>query len=117
MMYSGLSNTTGRTADGLAHLRQSVRDILTTPIRSRVMRRDYGSGLADLIDHNITPLTLALIRAATVEALDRWEPRLRVTRVLVEALPEELEDGRVSITVEAVYLPEGREITIDGMVL
>jgi len=116
MGVTGIDMGTGRSLDGVSHLRQSVRDILITPIGSRVMRRDYGSGLTDLIDQNLTPLTMALIYASSVEALRRWEPRLRVTRIQAEALPVELEAGRVSITVEGVYLPEGREITLDGVV-
>ncbi len=117
MSVIGLNMINGRAVSGLDHLRQSVRDILTTPIGSRVMRRNYGSGLADLIDQNLTPLTLAQIYAASVDALRKWEPRLRVTRVQAEALPEEMEEGRLSITVDGIYLPEGREITLDGVVL
>ena len=117
MSVIGLDANNGGAIDGLDHLRQSVRDILITPLGSRVMRRDYGSGLFELIDANLTPLTLALIYAATVDALRKWEPRLRVTRVQAEALPEELEAGRVSITLEGEYLPDGRDIHLDGVVL
>ena len=46
----GLAATTGRTITGAAHLAQSIADVLTTPIGSRVMRREYGSLLPDLID-------------------------------------------------------------------
>lgn len=38
---NGISATTGRPLSGIDHLRQSIRDILTTPIGSRVMRRLY----------------------------------------------------------------------------
>lgn len=117
MSVTGLDMTTGRALGGLDHLRQSVRDILTTPIGSRVMRRDYGSALADLVDQNLTPLTLARIYAATVDALTKWEPRLLVTRVQASGDTETYEAGRVSITIEAQYLPDGRSITLDGVVL
>ena len=117
MSVIGMDANNGRAIDGLDHLRQSVRDILMTPLGSRVMRRDYGSGLFELIDANLTPLTLALIYAATVDALRKWEPRLRVTRVQAEALPEALEGGRISITLDAQYLPSGEEIRLDGVVL
>lgn len=103
--------------DGLDHLRQSVRDILTTPIGSRVRMREYGSGLADLIDQNLTPLTLAQIYAATVDALKKWEPRLRVTRVQAEALQEADGGHHLSISLEGQYLPDGREITLDGVLV
>jgi phage baseplate assembly protein W len=46
----GLDASTGKQLSGMAHLRQSVRDILTTPIGTRVMRRDYGSRLYRLVD-------------------------------------------------------------------
>lgn len=117
MTALGLNMTTGRAVGGLDHLRQSVRDILTTPPGSRVMRRDYGSDLFELIDRNLDGLTLAQIYAATIDALRKWEPRIRVTRVQAEALPEELEAGRVSITIDGIYLPDGRPITLDGIVL
>ena len=45
-----MNRNTGRAVAGLEHLRQSVADILTTPVGSRVMRRDYGSLVPELID-------------------------------------------------------------------
>ena len=53
-----MNNITGESIDGLAHLKQSVNDILTTPIGSRVMRRDYGCGLVELLD---SPIDASLI--------------------------------------------------------
>lgn len=117
MTLVGMSNSTGRALDGLDHLRQSVRDILLTPIGSRVMRRDYGSALADLIDANITDLTMAQIYAASIDALRKWEPRLRITRIQGDVIPEELEAGRIELTFYADYLPDGQEITLDGVIL
>ena len=117
MSLRGMHITKGRSLDGLEHLRQSVRDILLTPIGSRVMRRSYGSLLPELIDANLTDLTMAQIYAATVDALRKWEPRLRVTRIYGEALAENLEAGRLSLTLEADYLPEGRAIRLEGVIL
>jgi phage baseplate assembly protein W len=77
----GTDAKTGKTLSGVAHLRQSIRDILTTPLGSRVMRRDYGSRLFDLVDNPLNDQTLVEIFAATAEALMRWEPRLKVLRV------------------------------------
>lgn len=42
---NGVNSRTGKRLSGVAHLRQSVRDILTTPVGSRVLIRDYGSEL------------------------------------------------------------------------
>lgn len=39
----GMNSETGKTISGIEHLKQSIVDILTTPVGTRVMRRDYGS--------------------------------------------------------------------------
>ena len=49
LRLSGMDASTGQPLTGSAHLVQSIRDILTTPIGSRVMRRDYGSRLPALL--------------------------------------------------------------------
>lgn len=77
----GLDATTGRTIEGNEHLAQSIADILRTPIGSRVMRRDYGSMLFDLIDQPLNAATRLLFFGATAMAIARWEPRLRLRRV------------------------------------
>ncbi|SFT96134.1 GPW/gp25 family protein [Halomonas saccharevitans] len=78
---TGMNASSGRALAGLEHIRQSVRDILTTPLGSRVMRRDYGSLLPELIDQPLTDALMLQVYAATAMALIRWEPRLRVTAV------------------------------------
>lgn len=78
---AGMNRTTGRSASGLQHIRQSIADILTTPIGSRVMRREYGSLLPELIDQPLTEATLLQAYAAIVMALLRWEPRIRIERI------------------------------------
>lgn len=78
---SGMDTQTGLALEGLAHIRQSVRDILTTPLGSRVMRRDYGSLLPELIDQPLNDTTLLQAYSASVIAISRWEPRIRVTAI------------------------------------
>jgi phage baseplate assembly protein W len=76
-----MHHTTGRHLNALDHLRQSIADILTTPIGSRLMRRDYGSLLFELIDQPHNGVTQLRLYAATATALLRWEPRLKLTQV------------------------------------
>lgn len=80
-MTYGTHATTGAALDELAHIRQSVRDILTTPVGSRVMRRSYGSLLPELIDQPMHGATRLRLYAATYMALLQWEPRIRLTAV------------------------------------
>lgn len=109
----GTDANTGKPLEGIAHLRQSIRDILTTPLGSRVMRRTYGSRLFDLVDRPLNAATLAEIFAATAEALLRWEPRLRVQRVQARSLSA----GSIEVDLEAIYIPTGVPIFLDGLVV
>lgn len=93
---AGMSRTTGRPLGGDAHLSQSIADILTTPIGSRVMRRDYGSLLFELVDQPDNARTRIRLFAAIAVALAKWEPRLRLTRVAVDRPAP----GSLSVTVE-----------------
>lgn len=76
-----MNRQTGASVTTIAHIAQSVGDILTTPIGSRVMRREYGSLLPDLIDAPYNEATKLQAYAATAMALMRWEPRIRLSRV------------------------------------
>lgn len=78
-----MSRTAGHRLSEDEHIRQSVADILTTPIGSRVERRPYGSMIPDLIDHPYNPANRLRLMSATVMAIQRWEPRLTITTVTV----------------------------------
>ncbi|HEY9092041.1 GPW/gp25 family protein [Parasphingorhabdus sp.] len=93
----GLSKSTGKALDGNAHLIQSIADILSTPIGTRIMRRDYGSLIFDLIDRPLNTATRSLVHAASAIAISRWEPRLKLRKVTMDGEPA---SGRLSITIE-----------------
>jgi uncharacterized protein len=78
MSYLGMNSITGRTLTDDAHIKQSIKDIILTPIGSRVERRDYGSMLFFLIDHPNHAATQLKIMSATVMALTQWEPRITI---------------------------------------
>ncbi|WP_312298498.1 GPW/gp25 family protein [Atlantibacter hermannii] len=84
MMYMGMNQRTGEAITDIDHIRQSVRDILTTPVGSRIYRRDYGSLFLSLIDDPMNPATKLRVMAATYSALNRWEPRIRLDSVTLE---------------------------------
>ena len=108
----GLDAGTGAALDGVEHLRQSVRDVLTTPVGSRVMRRAYGSRLFDLVDGPVTAGQITRVIAETAEALDRWEPRYRVRRVDVRPASA---PGHVLIDLEGSYVPSGLPLALPGI--
>lgn len=108
---NGMDRATGKPLSGAAHIAQSVADILTTPLGTRTMRRDYGSRLAELIDTPLTKNTALLWIAATAVALRRWEPRLRLTKVALSGLDA---GGAPSLTITATRTdqPSGEPLTL-----
>ncbi|MBR2270411.1 GPW/gp25 family protein [Sphingobium sp.] len=95
----GMSASTGKAIEGTDHLAGSIADILSTPLGSRVMLRDYGSLIFDLVDQPLNAGTAILLRAATAVALRRWEPRIRVTRVSLSGAPAQ---GNLAITITGI---------------
>ncbi len=106
----GMDARTGRALSGVEHLRQSIADILATPLGGRVMRARYGSGLFQLTDAPADGSALVDLYAAVAEALARWEPRFRLHRVQSTGVTE---DGRTDLLLEGEYLPEGRPTSIE----
>jgi len=83
--YSGMSRDTGEAVTDLDHIRQSVRDILLTPVGSRVMRRSYGSLLSALIDQPQNEALRLQIMSACYMAILQWEPRVKLTGISYES--------------------------------
>ncbi len=75
---------TGALLDGVAHIGQSIGDILSTPIGTRIARRDYGSLLPELVDQPMNALGRMRLMAATALAIQRWEPRVKLSAVAIQ---------------------------------
>lgn len=109
----GMSRSTGGAIDGLSHLGQSIVDILSTRKGTRVMRRDYGSDLIELLDAPINAETIVDIYAEIADALDTWEPRIKVSSIDVLTASS----GKAALDISGIYTPDGSEITLAGIVI
>lgn len=98
----------GQPLSGIEHLKQSIRDILTTPIGTRVMQREYGSRLFELLDRPTSDDFAIELYARTAEALAKWEHRFKLERVVVENIAE----GQVSLRLEGIYVPDDTRIEL-----
>ncbi|GAA0394778.1 GPW/gp25 family protein [Brevundimonas terrae] len=106
---SGLSPVTGRAVSELDddYIRRSVADILTTPIGSRVMRREYGSYIPELIDQPMNEQTRLKLYGATAMSLMLWSRRARIKSVRLE-----IDDHSACLKLDLVRtdLPRPRRI-------
>jgi hypothetical protein len=101
---AGIGSGDGAQLTDWLHTQQSIAKILTTPIGARVMRRDFGSELFDLIDRKATQRSVLAIYAAAAVAIARWEPRFRMRRA---AIADAGPDGRIQLELFGTYFPRG----------
>ncbi|BBC26976.1 GPW/gp25 family protein [Pseudanabaena sp. ABRG5-3] len=76
-----------KTDSGDRNLEEAIAIILNTKLGERVYRPNFGSRLSDLAFAPMNPQTILLARVYVEEALNRWEPRIRVTGVFAEPDP------------------------------
>lgn len=95
----GMSRISGKQVSGEDHLKQSIKDILSTPRGSRRMRPDYGSDLPRYVDLPTNPGWISAVQAEVARALGRWEPRIKLKSVIVTGVI----DGKVEVLITGRY--------------
>lgn len=109
----GMNIQNGKPISGVAHLKQSITNILTTPRGSRIMRREYGSNLFNRIDNPINGELIANIYSDVVEAIFNFEPRFEVSNITVDSvLP-----GKIILSLEGTYLPTNESLKIENITI
>ncbi|MCU6213259.1 GPW/gp25 family protein [Morganella morganii] len=104
MKYYGFNALTGRGITDIEHVRQSVRDILITPVGSRIARRTYGSLLFRLTDQPDNKAVRLQLMSACYSALLRWEPRIQIQQLTISS-PE---PASIVIDLSGVYAGTGQ---------
>ncbi len=106
--YLGMNRDSGRALSDLAHIQQSVADILITPIGSRPMRRSYGSLLSELIDQPQNAALRLQIMAVCYSAIIQWEPRISLSGITFESTY----DGKMVVELTGKTLSQAADISL-----
>lgn len=106
----GVDRRTGQPLSGLDHLKQSIEDILTTPLGSRRMRPDYGSNLRRFVDLPVNEGWKSAVQAEVARALGRWEPRIQLERVKVISVL----DGQIGLELTGQYLGNSAVVEVSA---
>ena len=117
-------NARGGTSwsSGEQDIQESIWIILSTGVGERQMLPDFGCGIHDLVFAPNNPVTRGSVMHSVQQALVKWEPRIDVLSVRVDA-PEENRmliaiDYRVRSTnafhnlVYPFYIREGRNVPV-----
>lgn len=100
---------TGRMLTEEEHILQSLKIILTTPTGTLLHQRDFGCRIWHYIDQPLLEETKAQMQMAVLEAIDKWEPRVKTEKVMV--LPGK-DLGHVTV-VATVRSKSGKQFKLD----
>lgn len=103
-----MSCKTGLLIELYEHIRQSIQDIVFTPIGSRVMRRSYGSLVFKLLDQPFNDATRLQVMAATATAILTWENRIQLNSVRFS----QVKNGRFQIDLDMQLVGSNKNISI-----
>lgn len=101
---AGVSAANGKLLTNWDHVQQSIHKILTTRLNTRVMRRDFGSELPDLVDAKMTGRNVLAVYSAAAAAIRKWEPRFQVKSARLTKLTPQ---GEVALDLFGLYFPRG----------
>ncbi len=104
---TGIDRRTGRVISGWPHVEQSLSVIFATRFGERVMRRWFGSLVPPLLGRNLTKTTILRFWTAVCIAIDMWEPRFRVVKIIPFGSADGVRVGKIGFAIEGVYYPRG----------
>lgn len=105
---TGMNRYTGKAMSEMDHIRQSIADIITTPLGARVMRREYGSLVFELIDRPLNGAVLLQLYVCVYDAVTRWEQRVEM---LSMSIADSARAGALQLRVELRHVSSGERYT------
>jgi phage baseplate assembly protein W len=99
----GIDRHTGKMIERPEHIIQSIEVILTTPVGTRVMRRELGVAFLDEDGSFKAGTSAEDIARDALSTLEKYEPRIRNISVIPEMVAGELH----AINVEYTDIEEG----------
>lgn len=99
-------------SEGEDNVRESIRVILMTEPDERLRLPEFGAGLSRYLFEPNNAATRLLIQDRIGEALTRWEPRVRVESVSVDAHPQEADAALATIVYRLVATQRSERLTL-----
>jgi uncharacterized protein len=85
-------------SEGETDIQEAIQLILSTALGERLMHPDFGCGIHDLVFAPNNTGTAGLARFYVEDALIRWEPRIDVEEIEVQADPAQPEWLLISVS-------------------
>ena len=104
----------GRVAwsEGEANVRDCLRILLLTEPRERMRLAGFGGGLTRFLFEPNTPATRHHIRETIEDTIKRWEPRVQLENVAVDADPTDEQGAIATIAFRLVATQALERVTL-----
>lgn len=97
---------------GAENVRESIQLILLTQPGERLQLPEFGGGLRRFLFEPNTVATRRLVQHEIEQALERWEPRLKLRSVSVVADPDDERSALATIEYELVATRSVEQATL-----
>jgi uncharacterized protein len=104
----------GRVAfsSGADNVRDSIRVILSTELRERVMLPEFGGGLKRYLFRPNVASMHRLIQETITQALGRWEARIQIESVEVGSDPRDARAARAVVRYKVVATGRREQVQV-----
>jgi len=92
------------------HIQESIIQILKTRIGERVQEPEFGSNIDTFLFSPTDIASANLIAFEVVQALEKWEPRIRIT---MDDIDVYLDDTNVVIGIEYEIIDYGIRVSLE----
>lgn len=89
-------------------IQQALADIITTPIGSRIMRREYGSLIFELLDQPTNDSLVLKCYSAIYTAVSRWEDRISISAIVMSSA----KDSGLIFDIEGFLMVSGEQMNL-----
>ena len=105
-------NVDRELVDNEKAIRNSIYNIMTTPIGSRYRQPEYGSRLHQFVHEPSTSDSAFQLEALLVQSIARWKPRIQIVRPETSVTP--LVSGGFDIVI-TYFIPKLSQISNLGL--
>ncbi|MBB3996880.1 GPW/gp25 family protein [Aureimonas pseudogalii] len=84
---------------------QSVKILFFSQVGEHVLLREFGAGLLELLGRKLTPRLFATFMLLMAAAIDLWEPRFRVRRIIPGGTVDAIRQGQAAFAIEVDFRP------------
>jgi uncharacterized protein len=115
---AGIDRRTGAIIDDLSSTLQATVFILSTRLSTVVLLREFGGGVIELLGRRMTPTLFAVWQQLIATAIELWEPRFAIRRVVPTGSVEQIRMGIAGLLIEADFRPRGHlgDFTVERVV-